>query len=173
MKVKACLICMIACSLCAASTQAGFRNVDAEIALRDGKTPPEAKMKTKSGRNDWKATIVRSNGKKERVANLGGYFESVDVEPLETLAVQVTGKGLREGTNVVVFVTHGGKVNGGIHASIPKEKNNELQFAFQAGSFGTQPVYISLDGRSVMMAFSTNRRTAREIREIAARREKE
>ncbi len=141
-------------SLClSATTWAGYQHIQTapDTGESDSSSGTEAKQATQQ--RNWQAALIRENGTREVIPNLGGYFQTMELKQKETCTVEITGLGLTAGRNVILFTTHGGLINGNVRTEIAVDPDDVLRFSYRNGTQGTHALHMLVNGRDTMMAF--------------------
>lgn len=155
------VIIVIATALMGSLTEAGFRPVKTQNARTDSArvTMDAYKKSTKPVDSSSLSRVsIYRKGDVLNIENRSGVTDQVDLDPDESVTVEVTRPGLRPGTRAYVFTLHGGRINGNLTDSIVVSEEGVLSFVFTANKwFGNYPVVMRINGRDEEIGFWVNR----------------
>ena len=141
-------------SLClSATTWAGYQHIQSAPDTGKSDSPSGVETKQTTQQRNWQAAMIRENGTREEIPNLGGYFQTMELKQKETCTVEITGSGLTAGRSVILYTTHGGLINGNVRCEVAVGPDDVLRFTYRNGSMGTHALHMLLNGRDTMMAF--------------------
>ena len=144
----------------ALSAQAAYEAVPGQR----GQAVASAARSSVSDRAAWRGSVELPDGSERALVNAGGHFLPLRLEAGAECTFAISGPGLVPGWTVVLSCSCGGLVEGGVVAEVAVGADGVLRFAFQNGTFGAQPVELSLmgDRRTLLAIHATPRPLTRE-----------
>ncbi|MBP5787957.1 MAG: hypothetical protein J6Y19_09115, partial [Kiritimatiellae bacterium] len=130
----------------AAVAHAGYEAVAPASGQRGGTADREPGVPSVTDRAAWQGSVELSGGVERGLVNAGGHFQPLQLEAGVECKFAVSGPGLVPGRTVVLSCSCGGLVEGGVVAETAVSDDGVLRFAFKNGTFGAQPVELSLLG---------------------------
>ena len=130
----------------AAVAHAGYEAVAPSSAQRGGTAVREPGVPAVTDRAAWRGSVELPGGVEKGLVNAGGRFQPLELEAGAECNFAVSGPGLVPGRTVVLSCSCGGLVEGGVVAETAVPDDGVLRFAFKNGTFGAQPVELSLLG---------------------------
>ena len=130
----------------AAVAHAGYEAVAPSSAQRGGTAAREPGVFSVTDRAAWRGSVELPGGVERGLVNAGGRFPPLQLEAGAECKFAVSGPGLVPGRTVVLSCSCGGLVEGGVVAETAVPDDGVLRFAFKNGTFGAQPVELSLLG---------------------------
>lgn len=130
----------------AAVAHAGYEAVAPSSAQRGGTAAREPGVPAVTDRAAWRGSLELPGGVERGLVNAGGHFQPLELEAGAGCKFSVSGPGLVPGRTVVLSCSCGGLVEGGVVAETAVSDDGVLRFAFKNGTFGAQPVELSLLG---------------------------
>lgn len=148
----------------AAVAHAGYEAVSPSSAQRGGTAARDPGVFSVTDRAAWRGSVELPGGVERGLVNAGGRFQPLQLEAGAECKFAVSGPGLVPGRTVVLSCSCGGLVEGGVVAETAVGGDGVLRFAFQNGTFGAQPVELTLMGerRTLLLVHAVPRTPTRD-----------
>ncbi len=153
MKRKHIVLILGMCSCIGVTAWAGYQRLPPPSNMDESDSSSVVEVNQPIQQRNWQAVLIREDGSREEIPNLGGYFQTMELGQKERCNIEITGSDLVSDRNVILYTTHGGKINGEIRNEVSVELDNVLRFSYQNGSMGSHALHILLNGHDTMMSF--------------------
>lgn len=151
------LMAVLSDSAAFAGVRAAGPTLSSERSENNAADEFQRNSKPEAAKGLTQVTIRRSAGITTLI-NRSGVTDQINLEPEESVNVEVTRPGLKPGTRVYAFTLHGGRINGHLTESLIVNEEGRIAFVFSANKwFGNYPLVLRINGNDEEVGFWVKR----------------